>query len=130
MNNKRFLVVMRQRGKGCDYTIGCGTRTSIVYANSKEEAIQGFTLQPESWKEYIDEHCELDDMLYDTYADYVDTDSEVRCNEITLYEISSETNLIPLIKESVDEVRNYLKEVQTKKKEEAEFEHFKKFEKE
>lgn len=34
----KYLIVKKQAGYGCDYSIGCGTAVNFVEANSVEEA--------------------------------------------------------------------------------------------
>lgn len=41
-----FLVVKKQRGEGCDYTIGCGMRYDWVEATSMEE-VEDKTIWPD-----------------------------------------------------------------------------------
>ena len=36
----RFLVVKKQIGEGCDYSIGCGYRFDWIDADSLEDAIE------------------------------------------------------------------------------------------
>jgi hypothetical protein len=33
-----YILVIQQRGEGCDYTIGCGIRYKLINASSYEEA--------------------------------------------------------------------------------------------
>ena len=45
----KFILVMQQKGEGCDYTIGCGIKYYIITATSHVEA--------EEWaKKYIKEN--------------------------------------------------------------------------
>ncbi len=46
----RYIVVEQQSG-GCDYTIGCGTRVSLVEADSMKHALQVFV--EKHYEEYV-----------------------------------------------------------------------------
>ena len=37
---KKFMVMQKQHGYGCDYTIGCGMRFDVMEAESKEALIE------------------------------------------------------------------------------------------
>ncbi len=128
-NKKQFLLVLEQEGNGCDYTIGCGISIQTIWADSKEGAIAEINSLPENWQAEIDEDGDCNDILCDTLADNISNDSERKCSSITLYEISSSTNMIPEIKKMVDEVNLYEKNVQDKIKEKSELEQYKKLKK-
>lgn len=36
----KYLLVMEQKGEGCDYTIGCGTRAREIEAVDREDALR------------------------------------------------------------------------------------------
>jgi hypothetical protein len=72
---KTFLIVEEQGG-GCDYTIGCGIRTTQIEADSMEEAIE--FIKNESFKDRSGE----DDGDYQVLA----TKERERCG-VSVYEI-------------------------------------------
>lgn len=37
---KTYVVVMKQKDEGCDYTIGCGTKYEFIEADGIEEAMR------------------------------------------------------------------------------------------
>ena len=57
----KFLVCKKQEGEGCDYTIGCGMRYDIIYADSIEE-VQEMEIWPEGCDE-CSSLCREDDKL-------------------------------------------------------------------
>lgn len=47
----KFLVIAMQAGRGCDYTIGCGTKCEWIEAASIEEAEALLLLPSGKWQE-------------------------------------------------------------------------------
>lgn len=68
----KFLLVEKQGG-GCDYTIGCGIRTSIIEADNMKDAVAKVS-------------------GVDKYGDYILNlgNNEHSINRATLYQIASE----------------------------------------
>ena len=40
ISNNKYILVIKQKGEGCDYTIGCGQTSVLLNASSYEEAKQ------------------------------------------------------------------------------------------
>tara|TARA_R110000851_G_scaffold47424_1_gene115034 strand:- start:17803 stop:18159 length:357 start_codon:yes stop_codon:yes gene_type:complete len=52
---KKFIVVLKQSGEGCDYMIGCGQKTIEILAEDIEQAGQRFILMlNSSWDDDVD----------------------------------------------------------------------------
>lgn len=71
----KYLLLFKQRGHGCDYSIGCGTATRLVQAND----IDGARSEVLKWLAYrgdepgrSDIHCRGDKpMVYDLLSVYI-----------------------------------------------------------
>lgn len=46
----KYLVCKKQKGEGCDYTIGCGMRYDFIEADSVDDAIEK-TIYPDGRRE-------------------------------------------------------------------------------
>lgn len=78
----RFLIVERQYGGGCDYTIGCGVRVTEVEAESMAALVDG--LKARAFSE--DDDCGPRDWLYGE-----------QCREsVTIYHVPDEPFRVPL----------------------------------
>ncbi len=51
----KYIVIKKQFGEGCDYTIGCGTRKDIVEAESIDEIMEKIALSEGKHEPYCSE---------------------------------------------------------------------------
>lgn len=115
----KYYLFRRQSGQGCDYTIGCGLSLERLSAKTKEEAIEEVIDLPDDWQEIEDED-ELHDILCDTGLSDADPAGFRPMSEVTLLEVASETDLLPILRAKLAEV-NALKEKRAaQRQEEAE----------
>lgn len=91
---KKFLLIERQNG-GCDYTIGCGIRTSVILANNVSEA-----------KEKI--YNQIGSSWHGKYEDYI--------SNVNLYEISKEITDIEEYLNNKKEERLIAEKIEANKK--------------
>lgn len=137
----KYFLYRRQSGEGCDYTIGCGSKLEQLEAISMAEAIdQVVGLTSENWKDDLVEDANsvdysVDDYIHDivmhetTHLGDVDPDSDRRMEEITLYEVNDEVDMIPLMEAKLAELREFQKELdrqQDERRERAQYEKLKK----
>lgn len=139
---KEYLLIRRQYSSGCDYTIGCGVTVTRISASSLEDALQKLIKLPEDWKQQLENAKDQDqrerilESLVSGQSNFlIDTDdsSERFCAEIDLYEVSSSSNVFPILQGKLKEIRDFEKELQQKEVDEIERKQFerlkKKFEK-
>jgi len=74
---KRFMVIMRQDGEGCDYSIGCGIKYKIYEASSAEEAFM-------VWVDDHDLNLPHEPSLFKYYGD---TDGEGYLKKVMVFEL-------------------------------------------
>ena len=79
---KKFLIKEYQEG-GCGYTIGCGTRTSIIEAESMDDALSKYV------KEREDEYREYDGTIYSNPWD----GGEYKPDSAVIYEIAAQEDV-------------------------------------
>ena len=132
---KKFIYIRRQTN-GCDYTIGCGISATVIMAESKDEAIKKIINVDDTWKEDFKQNFE-DGCLEDFFYDYVagsglidlHNDNDFKISSAFLYEISDETNMIPVLYSSLKKLTdfkdNLLKQAE-EKSERAQYEKLKK----
>lgn len=76
-----FVYIMKQRGEGCDYTIGCGTVADVIEADDYNDAFAQIA-RGRGWDEYADEAYTADD-IEDIYR------GEYSLERLTIFEVSS-----------------------------------------
>jgi hypothetical protein len=108
--SKTYLYIRRQNG-GCDYTIGCGISIEEIRAKSLEDAIDKIIDLPKDWKESWDE-----DMIYGTGLARIDDDID----GAELIEITSSTDIMPILQAKLKEVKAFQEEAEKKVNEDIE----------
>lgn len=81
----KWICVMRQDGEGCDYSIGCGVRVVEVEATSRATA-----------EKLAIKSCDMDETIKGE-SDYHLSGGESPLKKWTLYEVSKEFDLMPLL---------------------------------
>lgn len=114
----RYFLLRRQKGEGCDYTIGCGLSFEEIEADSRKEAIEQVIDLPDDWENITDED-ELHDMLGDTGLSNVEP-GEFEMEEVVLFEVKEAIDLIPILKKKLFEVENHKSHLRDKEREAAE----------
>ncbi len=114
----RYFLLRRQKGAGCDYTIGCGLTFHEIDADNMDEAIEQVIDLPDDWESITDED-ELSDMICDTGLSDVEP-GEFEMDAVRLFEVSDSVNLIPILKKKLAEVEAHKASLQAKEQEEAE----------
>lgn len=80
-----FICVIKQT-QGCDYTIGCGTKTLTIIADSQEEALNK-VYKELYFEDYVNGECDPE-----YYAG-----GEGNLNSWRLYEIANTYDLMPVL---------------------------------
>lgn len=130
---KTYLLVRRQGG-GCDYTIGCGISVSSFQAESMEDAERKIVDLEEDWKkqarEAEDPFYYLDLCIRESHIFDVDPRNDCSaCEEIELYEISDSLDMVPILREKLNNINAFKRELEAevvKARDLAEFERLKK----
>jgi hypothetical protein len=130
----KYYLYMVQSGRGCDYTIGCGTKLELLpkTISSREAAIAHVIGLPQNWKEDFEEDNDEDyvrEYLLDTGLLYVDDSRDEMLDACSLLEVSKETDLLPILRAKIEEVRTYADSKRNKAleaREKAEYERLKK----
>lgn len=109
----QWICIMRQRGEGCDYTIGCGVKVYAFEAKNEEQA------RKIAMTELGNEHFngESDPSYY--------IDGEGALSEWSLYQVTTGFNMMPLLEEALTRYRS-VEEKEVEAKELAELERLKK----
>lgn len=119
----KFYVLKQQDG-GCDYTIGCGISFDELKAKNKKEAIEEVIALPDDWKDYVDDHDYMTDIITDSGLPYADSNNERCLSGIWLLEVTHETDLFSILKKKHAEVEAFIdvegKKLRLKHQEEAE----------
>jgi len=118
----KYMVLQIQKGKGCNYTIGCGTRVFWLDAKSKDEAIKEVLDLPDNWKDLVHECGSPEELIINKCSSLscVDPSKYYQFEEIMLIEVSDQIDMIPILKKEFDNICNYYVEFYDKKLEEAE----------
>lgn len=107
----RYFVVMRQNN-GCDYTIGCGISIEELSAKNMDEAIEEVMDIP-NWKEDFEnvDDGDFEDTFHDYVADsglgMIQDSNEMRINECTILEVSTEKDIMPIMIKKLKELYAY-----------------------
>ena len=108
---KKYLIVIKQVGEGCDYMIGCAQKTITLYADNIEQASKRFALMIGP---------EFDDNDVDWTEDYGGYYDDTQLESATIYEvdIAKAINLDEIykalrIKEDI-ETAEYVEEIERK----------------
>lgn len=123
---KKYFLYERQRGDGCDYTISCGSRLTMLSAKSMEEAIEEVIDLPEDVLQEILESGDEDrlhDFIYDSGLRRVIEDKwnpNSVLTTCTILEVESEKDMMSILKFKLNELNKLRATLQQKKLEEAE----------
>jgi hypothetical protein len=121
----RYFYIRRQSG-GCDYTIGCGISVEELLADNMEDAIQEVIDLPNDWKSACEDGGEdnFDDYLHDMLADSGLGDildrNEFRIESGEILEVKNIVNMMPILKEKLQEVYAFKKEFEDKTQSDSE----------
>lgn len=115
--NKKFIVDIKQHGEGCDYTIGCGQKTFIIYAEDLLQANKRFI-------EMFYPDFESNDVDWtDDYGGYTD---EMNLENAIIYEVVDELKIdMPSIYKNIEKIRLSEAQKMIEDRERAEFERLK-----
>ena len=133
----KTYLLYREQSDGCDYTIGCGRSLTSIKASSMEEALEKIAGLDPDWKSEISESESREDYIFsiinDSYLANADLDNEQSCIEMTLYEVSNEKNILPILRKKIDELKEFKIVLDKKSQDRQELKEFerlkKKFEK-
>jgi hypothetical protein len=121
----RYFYIRRQSG-GCDYTIGCGISVEELSADNMEDAIKEVIDLPDDWKSQCEEGGEdnFDDNLHEMLADCGLGDildrNEFRIESGEILEVKNIVNMMPILKEKLQEVYAFKKEFEDKTQSDSE----------
>lgn len=125
---KQFLVVKRQAGEGCDYTIGCGVKVELVQAESLHAAFFKVVDLRHDWEaslkeeiKNLEESDEIEGFLHDWLTYLPPIEGESALSEIDIYEVTVSLDAIPLIKAVRTDVQLMMADVKRSSKEDKEF---------
>jgi len=112
---KKFIYIRRQNN-GCDYTIGCGISIKFIEAVSKKDAIKKIKNIDDTWKEYLQQAFEDGDLEV-SFNEYIsesglrdamnDKSAGYIADEAYLYEILSETDMMPVLRDTLKEMSDF-----------------------
>jgi hypothetical protein len=124
---RKYLYIREQNG-GCDHTIGCGIDIEEIEAESLEDAIEQVINFTDDYKDLDD--GQLSDQLCDSGLSGVSEDAwEYKIVAARLIEISSSTNMMPILKAKLAEVNDFRNERKNKAKDAEELKQYEKLKK-
>lgn len=109
-----YVCIMHQKGQGCDYTIGCGTKVKTLEAPNLTEA-RSAVIKLLYMDEYFDGSANPDYYL----------DGEQALKSWILYEVSGKYDFMPELLALKDKAENQ-KKLEERKKDEGELARLKK----
>lgn len=114
---KKYVIEIKQHSEGCDYTIGCGRKTFILWAKDIKQAHERFELmfQPD-----------FDSYEVDWTEDYGEYHGDQSLKNAVIYEVAEEVDVnMDKIYTDIERLRLEIAQKEVEAKEKAEYERLK-----